>query len=170
MTFTDHTPPHLPPGSTDAARGLVDTELSLRPRLGHVALLLAASMMSTVIMALWLTEPALPMRTQLGFAAMTGIGLSWTAFALWALTHRRPLFARHAIVAGRMAVTFTSVFVLGALAVARATGGPAPYAAAAVGTVMAGCAIALLRRAHRTSARLVERRDVLARELGKHPK
>jgi hypothetical protein len=169
MTFTDHTPPRVPPGSTEAARGLVDAELSLRPRLGHVALLLAASMMSTVIIALWLTEPALPIRTQLGFAAMTAIGLSWTAFALWALTHRRPLFAGHAIVAGRMAVTFTSVFVIGALAVGRTAGGPAPYAAAAVGMVMAGCAVALLRRAHRASARLVARRGVLARELGKHP-
>jgi hypothetical protein len=166
MTFTDRTPPQITPASTEAVHRLVDAELSLSSRLGYVTLLLAASMMTTVITALWLTEPSLPLRTQLGFAAMTAIGLSWTGFALWSLKRRRPLFAGHAIVAGRMAVTFTSVFVVGALAVARTAGGPAPLAAAAVGIVMVGSAVALLRRAHRTSARLVERRATLERELG----
>jgi hypothetical protein len=146
---------------------LADTELSLRSRLGYVALLLGALMMTTVVGSLWLTEPSLPRRTHVGFALMTVIGISWVVFAVRVLTHRRVLLARHGIVAGRMAVTFTSVFVLGALAAIFTAGGAAAYAAAATGVVMLGAASVLLGRAHRTFAQLTERRDVLARELGK---
>jgi hypothetical protein len=146
---------------------LADTELSLWSRLGYVALLLAALMMTIVVGSLWLTEPSLPQRTQVGFALMTVIGISWVVFAIRVLTHRRVLLARHGIVAGRMAVTFTFVFVLGALAAIVAAGGAAAYAATATGVVMLGAAIVLLRRAHRTFARLTERRDLLARELGR---
>jgi hypothetical protein len=170
MTSTNDTPPRFTRPPTEAVHRLVDAELSLRSRLGYVVLLLAASMMTAVVISLWLTEPALPRRTQLGFAVMTGVGSSWILFAVWVLAHRRPLLAGHALVAGRMAVAFTSLFVIGALAVARTAAGPAPYAAAGVGLVMAGCAFALLRRAHRTSARLVERRSALERELGRQPK
>jgi hypothetical protein len=87
-------------------------------------------------------------------------------FAVWALMHRRPLLAGHAIVAGRMAVTFTSLFVIGALLVGYAGGGLAGYAAAAVGVVMVAAAVVLLQRAHRTSSRLIARRSALERELG----
>jgi hypothetical protein len=167
MTSTyDHNPHNaVPPSASDLQR-LVRAELSLPPRLGYVALLLAASMMTTVIGALWLTEPALPARTQIAFAAMIGIGFSWIGFALWVLRNRRPLFAGHRIVAGRMAVTFTSLFVIGALAVGQTQDGLGPYVAAAVGLAMLATATVLLRRAHRTNARLIERRDALARELG----
>jgi hypothetical protein len=168
MTLTGNTPPPLAPPSTEAVHRLVDSELSLHSRLGYLAVLLGASMMTAVIAALWLTEPALPLRTQLAFAAMTVIGLSWVVFAMWALRRRRPLFAPQAIVAGRMALTFTSVFVLGALGVAATAGGRAPYAAAAAGVLMMMAAAALLRRAHRREARLTERRGTLERELGRH--
>ena len=98
---------------------------------------------------------------------MVAIGSSWVVFALWVLTHRRILLARHQIVAGRMAVTFTSVFMLGSLAVGYATGRPEAYKAAAVGVLMLGLAIVVLVRAHRAFGRLVSRRDVLERELGR---
>ena len=52
--------------SLAAIRRLAFGELSLRARLGYVALLLVATAMSVVILALWFTEPALPMRTQVG--------------------------------------------------------------------------------------------------------
>jgi len=164
MITTDKTPS---PISASALQRLADAELSVRSRLGHVALLLVALMMTSVIGALWLTEPVLPWRTQLAFGIMMVIGLSWVAFALWVLTHRRVLLARHSIVAGRMAVTFTALFVTGALAVGYETGGRAPYTAAVLGAVMLSGAVAMLVRAHRTYARLTARRRALELELGR---
>lgn len=167
MTPMDNLSPQFSPATSAAAiQRLADTELALRSRLGYVALLLAALMMTGVVGALWATEPALPLRTQLGLAVMVVIGLSWVAFALWVLTYRRVLLARHSVVAGRMAVAFTGVFVVAALAVGYQTGGPEPYVAAAVGVVMLAGAIVVLVRAHRTFARLTERRLALERELG----
>jgi hypothetical protein len=151
--------------SAAAVRKLVDTELSVPSRLGHVALLLAALGMTVVVVSLWLTEPALPLRTQVAFGVMTAIGLSWSAFAIWVLTSRRVLFARQRIVAGRMAVTFAAVFTTGALAIAASTGAAAALAAAGTGVVMIVVAIVILRAAHRAAARLMARRDALEREL-----
>ena len=144
----------------DAMR-LAETELSYRSRIGHVALLLAALGMSAVVAALWITEPALPLRTRVAFAVMTLIGLAWSGFALRVLTHRRALLASHAIMAGRMAVTFAVVFVVGALAVGYATGERAGYAAAGLGVVMVGAAAGALWLAHRRFARLTARRREL---------
>jgi len=59
---------------------------------------------------------------------MIAAGLSWAAFALWVLARRRMLLARHGIVAGRMAVTFTALFLAGALAAGYETGGRAAVA------------------------------------------
>jgi hypothetical protein len=167
MTTTENTPS---PVSAAALQRLADAELSMGARLGHVALLLVALMMSSVIAALWLTEPALPGRTQLAFGMMIVIGLSWVAFALWVLTHRRVLLARHRIVAGRMAVTFTALFLAGALAAGYQTGGRAAFAAASLGVVMLGAAVAVLLHAHRTVARLTARRRTLELELGRNAK
>jgi hypothetical protein len=151
--------------STAAVRQLADAELSVPSRLGHVALLLAALGMTAVVVSLWLTEPALPLRTHVAFGVMTAIGVSWSAFAIWVLTSRRVLFARQRIVAGRMAVTFAAVFTIGALAIAAATGAAAALAAAGTGVMMVAVAVVILRRAHRASARLIARRDALEREL-----
>jgi hypothetical protein len=147
---------------------LAAAELSLPSRLGYVGLLLAALTMTCIVSALWVTEPALPRRAQIAFAVMIVIGVSWVVFAVWVLTQRRVLFARDTIVAGRMAVTFTAVFVIGALAVAR--GRPAAYLAAMLGMVMLGAAVAMLTRAHRKFARLTQRREALERELGRTPR
>lgn len=151
--------------STAAVRQLADTELSVPSRLGHVALLLAALGMTAVVMSLWLTEPALPLRTHVAFGVMTAIGVSWSAFAIWVLTSRRVLFARQRIVAGRMAVTFAAAFTTGALVTAAATGAAAALAAAGTGIVMVTVAIIILRRAHLASARLMARRDALEQQL-----
>jgi LPXTG-motif cell wall-anchored protein len=153
--------------SRESVRRLLNAELSLASRLGHVGLGLSAAMMTAVVASLWMTEPSLPLRTQIGFGVMVGIGLSWVGFAVWVLTHRRPLLAGHRIVAGRMAVAFTSLFLLGAVVAGMATGGSAAYAAAALGLAMLAAAVVVLRRAHVTTARLRERRVALERELGK---
>jgi hypothetical protein len=133
--------------------------------LGNLALLLAALGMTVVVVSLWVTEPALPLRTHVAFGVMTAIGLSWSAFAIWVLTSRRVLFARQRVVAGRMAVTFAAVFTAGALAAAVATGAAAALAAGGTGVVMVAVAVVILRRAHRASARLMARREALEREL-----
>jgi hypothetical protein len=98
---------------------------------------------------------------------MTVIGLSWMVFAGWVLATRRVLLGRDSVVAGRLAVTFTAVFVAGALLVGYSAGGKAPFAAAAIGVGMLGVAIALLVRARRRVAGLTARRDALERDLGR---
>jgi hypothetical protein len=110
----------------------------------------------------------LVVRCQLAFGVMIGIGLSWVAFALWVLTHRRLLLARHRIVAGRMAVTFTALFLAGALAAGYQSGARAAFAAAALGIVMLGAAVAMLLQAHRAFDRLTARRRALELELGRN--
>jgi hypothetical protein len=148
---------------------LLDTELSRPSRLGHVALLLVSMAMTVVVVSLWLTEPALPVRTRVAFGAMIAIGMAWMVFAGWVLTTRRVLLGRDSVVAGRLAVTFTAVFVAGALLVGYSAGGRAPFAAAAIGVGLLGVAVALLVRARRRVAALTARRDLLERELGSQP-
>jgi hypothetical protein len=159
--------PSLPPALAAELRRLTEAELSLPARVGYVALLLVSAGMSAVTASLGLTEPGLPLRTRIAFAAMTAIGLGWVAFATWVLTHKRILYARHRIVAGRMSVTFTSIFLMGALAVGLTTSQRAAFAAAGLGVVMLGVAIFVLLRARAAYSRLQERRAVLERELGK---
>ena len=156
----------LPLASTEVRR-LVDSELSLPSRLGYVALLLGALAMTSVVTALWLTEPALPLRTRIAFAVMVLIGSSWVAFASWVLTHRRALLGRQRIIAGRMSVTFTTVFLVFALVFGVTLRSPASFAAAGMGGVLLLAALTLLARAHRHVARLTERRQVLENQLGR---
>ena len=153
--------------STAHLPGLLDTELSRSSRLSYVTLLLVSVAMTVVVVSLWLTEPALPLRTRVAFGLMTVIGLSWMVFAGWVLTTRRVLLGRDSVVAGRLAVTFTAVFVAGALLVGYSAGSKAPFAAAAIGVELLGVAIALLVRARRRVALLTARRDALERELGR---
>jgi hypothetical protein len=157
---------NLPPAASPAsAHALVDAELSTAARAGHGALLLFAAAMTIVIGSLWMTEPSLPLRTHLAFGVMMLIGLSWVAYATWVLTTRRVLLGRHRVIAGRMAVTFASTFVVGSLLVAATTGHPAGYAAAALGAVMLAVAASLLVRARRQVARLAARRAEIRRAL-----
>ena len=160
------TPTQIPGPKTEELRRLLAAQLSLRSRLGHVALLGGSAAMTIVVTSLWLTEPALPTRTAAAFAVMTLIGLSWMVFSGWVLTRRRPLYGRDGFVAGCMAVTFTSTFAIGALAIGYSSGGKAPFAAAAMGLVLVVAAVAVLVRARRNVARLKRRRDALERELG----
>ena len=166
---TSMTSTHTSPPPADLRR-LVDRELSGPSRIGYVALLFASLTMTIVIASLWLTEAVLPARTRVAFAVTTVIGLSWTAFAGWVLTTRRPLFGRDSVVAGRMAVSFTTTFVIGALTLGYLRGGTAPYAAAAMGLGLLAGAIALLVRARRRVARLTTRREELEHELGRNPR
>jgi hypothetical protein len=158
----------IPPATlAEELRRLTALELSLPSRLRYVALLLAASTMTAIVIALLLTEPALPMRTIIALAVIAVIGVSWTIFAAWVLTCRRVLFGGHRIVAGRLAVVFNAVFVAGALSVGLTTSKSSPFAAAGLGVVMLCVAVAIWARAKRRFAQLAQRRDDLQRLIGR---
>ena len=158
----------IPPAAlAEELRRLTSLELSLPSRLRYVALLLVASTMTAIVIALLLTEPALPVRTIVALAVMAVIGVSWTIFAAWVLTSRRVLFGGHRIVAGRLAVVFNAVFVAGALLVGLTTAKSSSFAAAGLGVVMLGVAVAMWARARRRFASLSNRRDELQRLIGR---
>jgi len=140
-------------------------ELSVKARLGYVALLLVSSAMTVGLLSLWLTEAWLPLRTHLAFGAMTLIAVSWAALAAWALTTWRVLFARDRVMAGRMSVAFTALFLAGAIAAVFCTGEAAAVAAAGTGAVMFGIALRVLAGARGRYEALSARREVLEREL-----
>jgi hypothetical protein len=88
------------------------------------------------------------------------------AFAAWTLTHKRILLGRHRLVAGRLAVTFSTVFVTGAAVIGYVTASASAFAAAGLGVVMLAVALLLLIRARRSFAHLSARRLDLERQLG----
>jgi hypothetical protein len=161
--MTHHTPPST---LADELRSLTVSELSLPARLRYVGLLLAASTMTAIVSALWLTEPALPRRTSIALVVLAAMGVSWMAFAAWVLTRKRILLGRHRIVAGRLAVSFSTIFVAGALVIGAATGKASAFAAAGLGVLMVAIATAMLIRAGRAYTQLSKRRDTLERQLG----
>ena len=95
------------------------------------------------------------------------IGASWIGFAVWVLSRTRVLLGRHRVVAARMAVAFSAVFCLGAVAVGYATSSRSAFAAAAMGVVMIAIGSGLLIRARRHVDQLSTRRDELERQLGR---
>lgn len=147
--------------SIETLRQLARDQFSLGVRLRYVGLALAAAMATSVVASLLLTEPHLPLRTQAAFAAMTAIGIAWIAFAVWVLRERRPLLARHRVVAGRMAVAFCAAFAIGAGIAVATTRAPAAFGAFATGIAMVSAAVAMLVRANRHRAQLLARRDAL---------
>ncbi len=157
------------PFTTELQR-LARTELSRPARVGHVLLLLLSAGMTTVVVSLWLTEPALPARAAAAFAVMTVIGLGWMGFAVWVLTQKHVLLVRQRLVAGRMAVAFCGLGVAGAAAVALVTSQPAAWAASAMSAALLAASVLIWRRAAADVTALTARRDELARELGRRPR
>jgi hypothetical protein len=156
----------LPKVSVEEMQRRIATELSLRARVGYTALLLLALFVSVAIGSLWLTEPSLPVRTHIAFAAILVIGLSWVAYAIWVLTRRHVLLAAHRIVAARMGVAFSAAFLVGFAALGY--WGPnarAGYGAAGTGFVMFAIAVAILRSARSRFDELMERRRLLEQRL-----
>ena len=140
-------------------------ELSLAARLAYVGLLLLSAAMGVVVVSLWITEPALPVRTQATFGVMSLISFAWIVFSVWALTARRPLFARDEVVAATMAVVFSGLFTVGGLAAVIASGAAAAFGALASGVGMLAIAAWRLVRARRRYAALEQRRAELERAL-----
>jgi hypothetical protein len=160
-----------PAPSTDDLMKSMHADLALRPRFAYLALLLMSLSMAIVIAALWTTEPSLPVRTQVAFGVILAMALCWIFFALHALTGRRVLFAPHRVVAGWMGVVFSACFLLGSLSLVIVGSGRDAAALAAVsGVAMLIAASALLVRARRQYAALVERRHTLETLLNRGEK
>ena len=144
---------------------LTRTELSRGGRLAHVTLLLVASAMTVVVVSLWLTEPALPLRTSMAFGVLTMIGAGWAIYSGWALNTRHVMLGRQRVIAARLAVTFVAAFTAcaGILSLVSTTAAARP--ALAMGLVMLAIASALWKRADVNYRALVATRAELARQL-----
>lgn len=156
----------LSPSLETELRRLTARALSPSSRYGHVTLLLAGSIVSTLLAALLMTEPALPPRTQAAFVAMLAMAVGWIVYAAWVLRQRRPLMATHRVVAGWMAVAFIGAFTGGALAMALARPQSVYTAAVASGGGLLVLAGVQLVQAYRRVAALQARRTELERLLG----
>ncbi|MDX1569698.1 MAG: hypothetical protein R3200_04370 [Xanthomonadales bacterium] len=158
------------PGLTpdDVLQGL-EAELSPRGRLATAGLMLMALAVCAAVSSLWLTEPGLPTRTHIGFGLIVVTGLCWSAYFGWVLSRKKVLYVNHRLAAGKLAVVFSSVFLLAALALALLVPGKAKvgFAAAGMGAFMLALAIALLVRAVRRYRALQARRRELEAELSR---
>jgi len=137
-------------------------EMSLPRRVGYVVAGLGGLVGAAMIGMLWATEPVqLPARTRLAFAALIAVGLAWAAFAAWALA-RRPLFAADRLIAAALAVGFSTLTTVGAVAVALARGSTAgALAGVGVGLILISIATTILVRARAYRATLLGRKRAL---------
>ncbi len=139
----------------------LDAPLSLRRRLGYLAVLLAGLGGAGLIGSLWATERALPARTAATFALLVAVGLGWAAFGAWALTRKTPLYARDRVVAAWMALGAWGVGGAG-VAVVAATRGRLPWGLAVLVGALGVAAVTGLVVARRRHAALLGRRRELA--------
>lgn len=162
-----HTPQPAPADAVpEALRALLERELAPAARYAHVALFLLAAAAGVALASLWLTEPALPARTQAAFAVLLAIDVGWCGYAQWALRHRRVLYARHRLVATRLAMAFCAVYSVGAFALAVLAGVAAGWPAGLLGLGLTAAAAAMHARAGRYYAGLQRRREELERSSG----
>ncbi|MDV3457195.1 hypothetical protein RZN05_09395 [Sphingomonas sp. HF-S4] len=145
----------------EIVRRIAAAQLSLWPRIAHGALLAAALAMTIVLVSLWLTEPDLPLRTRTAFAVLAAIGGLWSGYAAWVLTARRVLFARQRVVAGWLALAFTTIFTTGAFAIAAVTQSPAGWAAGSLGLGLIGVSTLVLLQSRARLADLMNNKRML---------
>lgn len=144
---------------------LADTELSRASRLGQVALLLAFVVMVGIIGFLGVTEPSLPSRARIVFAVIIAIGVLGTVSALWALSTRGVVLARHRVIGCRVAVALAATIVVGASVIGFVKGIPSAFGVAGFGVLPLCGTIALLRQENRKFSGLIARRHALAQQL-----
>lgn len=139
--------------------------MSLPRRVGVVVGGLGGLAGSTTIGLLWATEPkALPAGTQLAFATMILIGVTWAGFAGWALV-RRPLFAVDRVITGWLAAIFSTLTTVGTVAIAvTRTSTAGVLAAGGLGLILIVVSSTMLIRARAYRAALLARK----RELEGH--
>ncbi len=131
-------------------RALTQRTLSSPARYFHVAVLVLALIMSSLLGALLVTETGLHGRTQLAFSALLALGMIWAVYAGWVLTRRNTLLVHQQVVAGWMAVGGTGAFfVCCAVSVWVTNSVLAMAALGAAATLLGGAAWLLARSTHR---------------------
>ncbi len=147
-TPTDLAPPRP---SLAAMQAQLAAELSPRHRGLYTLLLLSALAVAIVSGSLLMTEEALPLRTRVALGGVFLVALVWTVVATRTLTHRRVLLARQRLMTSRLAVLFSSLFLLGAATVAATQPDLRSTALAAMfsGVVFVAAAVLLWYRAGR---------------------
>ena len=91
---------------------------------------------AAMVGALWVTEDALPMQTQVGFAAVVVVGIGWVVVAVRALWKQGRLFAIDRVVAGWLGLGFAVVLAVGLVLMGLST---------VAGIVVAGAGVVLVR-------------------------
>jgi hypothetical protein len=143
--------------NSEQAVAMVRQELSRRARLGHVALLMASICGGLGIVSLWLTEPALPLRTHAAFLLLTMMAAGWAWHAIRVLQTRAVLLVLHRVRASWLAVLCSSAFTAAGLGAWWLTGWRPGGAAALSGAVLTMAAVSLLLRARRQRSLLMAR-------------
>lgn len=148
---------------TARLRSIMYSQLALPSRLGHALLLVVAMLATLVCTILLFTEPDLPLRTRVAFGVGIGIGASWSTFAVWVLSRRHVLYARHHVIAARLAIAVSTIVLVGSAMLAQTTQGAHAIVWSAI--VMLLIAIAVHQRAQRRVAQLELRRAELTHAL-----
>ncbi len=144
-------------------RLLTQRTLSSPARYFHVAVLVLALIMCSLLGTLLVTETGLPDRTQLAFSGLLALGTGWALYAGWALILRDTLLVHQQVVAGWLAVGGTGAFfVCSAVAMWATTSALAMAALASAATLVGGAAW-LLARSTRRLAELKALRRTLER-------
>jgi len=153
--------------TVEQAQELIRREISTPTRVRYLMFLMIALLGVGLISTLWLTEPMpLPFRTQAAFGGLVLINLAWSAFFGWVLMQRKVLYAVHSVVAGWMAVVFSSTFIVAGLTIGLVRMNIAALAAVGVvGAIQLMAAILMLQRARHRRRGLLGRRDELSRAL-----
>lgn len=140
---------------------LVRGHLSARSKALHAVLLVAAAAMAIVVASIWITEAALPARTQVAFAVLVVIALGWVAHATWVLTHTAILLVPHQVQAARLSVGACVLFLGGCVAAQLIVGGPAALLALASALVMTAVSVLNFRTSRARFHALMRRREAL---------
>ncbi|MFC3982584.1 hypothetical protein [Streptosporangium jomthongense] len=144
----------------------LESALSKGRRMRAVTALLAGSVGTAFVGALWLGEPGpLPGRTRLAFAVFTVCCVAWAGYGGWLVTRRVPLFAVDRVIAAWIGLA-AAVATTAVLVVAAVQRGGGAGAALAVGGVFVAVALALAVRAHARRAALLRRVRELTGEGG----
>ena len=141
---------------------MLRAEFSTKARTAYVVWLLCTATFAAALLSLWLTEPVLALRTHIAFAILVAVNLSWAGFCSWALTRKKVLYARQGVIAGRLAVCWSGVFVAFALVAGWTSGRQgAGLMASASGLLFLGASALMLRRATVRRQQLLELRRTL---------
>lgn len=157
------TPHRDQPGRSAAeVAATLDVHLSRRDRLRYLAVLVASLAVTAVVATLWATEPDLPVRTHVAFAAIVAIGTGWVVVTSYILTRRRPLFALDRVLAATVAVVAAATVGTGTAVLSAVRGGwPAALVTGLVALALTATALVLLRRARARRRHLLARRAEL---------